>query len=70
MGIKVTQGDDFIEITGGNPKPARIETFNDHRIAMAFSIPGLKIKGMEIENETCVEKSFPSYWDVFEALQI
>jgi 3-phosphoshikimate 1-carboxyvinyltransferase len=70
MGIKVTQGVDFIEITGGNPKPARIETFNDHRIAMAFSIPGLKIPGMEIENEICVEKSFPTYWNVFEALQI
>ncbi|MCP3872514.1 MAG: 3-phosphoshikimate 1-carboxyvinyltransferase [Desulfobacteraceae bacterium] len=68
MGIKVVQGDDFLEITGGKPKCARIETFNDHRIAMAFSIPGLKIPGMEIENETCVEKSFPDYWDIFETL--
>ncbi len=69
MGITVTQGEDFLEITGGNPKGARIETFNDHRIAMAFSIPGLVIPGMEIENETCVEKSFPNYWDIFDALQ-
>ncbi len=70
MGIAVEQGQDFLKITGGNPKCARIETFNDHRIAMAFSIPGLLIPGMEIENETCVEKSFPNYWDIFEALQI
>lgn len=69
MGISVKQGEDFIEITGGNPKGARIETFNDHRIAMAFSIPGLIIPGMEIENETCVEKSFPNYWDIFDVLQ-
>ncbi len=68
MGIRVKQGDDFLEITGGNPKGARIETFNDHRIAMAFSIPGLLISGMEIENETCVEKSFPNYWKIFDAL--
>jgi 3-phosphoshikimate 1-carboxyvinyltransferase len=68
MGINVAQGDDFMEITGGTPKPARIETFNDHRIAMAFSIPGLKICGMEIENEACVEKSFPNYWDIFDSL--
>ena len=68
MGIKVKQGDDYIEITGGSPKGARIETFNDHRIAMAFSIAGLKISGMEIENEACVEKSFPNYWDIFENL--
>lgn len=68
MGIKVKQGEDYLEITGGNPKGARIETFNDHRIAMAFSIPGLMVQGMEIENETCVEKSFPNYWKRFEAL--
>lgn len=70
MGITVTQGADYLEITGGNPKGARIETFNDHRIAMAFSIPGLLVNGMDIENETCVEKSFPNYWDIFEALSI
>ena len=69
MGIRVSQGEDYLEITGGTPKGARIETFNDHRIAMAFSIPGLLVNGMEIENETCVEKSFPNYWDIFEALQ-
>ena len=68
MGIIVKQGEDFLEVTGGNPKGARIETFNDHRIAMAFSIPGLIIPGMEIENETCVEKSFPNYWDIFDSL--
>jgi 3-phosphoshikimate 1-carboxyvinyltransferase len=68
MGIMVKQGDDFMEITGGAPKGARIETFNDHRIAMAFSIPGLIIPGMKIENETCVEKSFPNYWEIFDAL--
>jgi 3-phosphoshikimate 1-carboxyvinyltransferase len=69
MGLTINQGEDYLEINGGTPKSARIETFNDHRIAMAFSIPGLKIPGMEIENETCVEKSFPNYWDIFEGLK-
>ncbi len=68
MGIQVEQGDDYLIITGGTPKGARIKTFNDHRIAMAFSIPGLMIDGVEIENESCVEKSFPNYWDLFDAL--
>lgn len=68
MGIKVNQGKDFLEITGGSPKPARIKTFNDHRIAMAFSLFGLKIRGVEIENPSCVAKSFPDYWDIFDAL--
>ncbi len=68
MKIKVEQGDDYLAITGGEPKGAKIKTFNDHRIAMAFSIPGLLISGMEIENASCVEKSFPDYWDIFENL--
>jgi 3-phosphoshikimate 1-carboxyvinyltransferase len=68
MGIQVNQGDDYMEIIGGKHQPARIETFNDHRIAMAFSIPGLLVDGMEIENPACVEKSFPGYWDIFDAL--
>ncbi len=68
MGIQVEQGDDYLCVTGGPHHAARIETFNDHRIAMAFSIPGLIIPGMEIENESCVEKSFPNYWQIFDSL--
>lgn len=68
MGITVTQGNDWLEIVGGTPKGAFIETFNDHRIAMAFSVAGLLVEGMVIENPTCVEKSFPGFWDIFEAL--
>ncbi len=68
MGIAVKQGDDFMEVTGGKHEAASIETFNDHRIAMAFSIPGLLTQGIEIENQSCVEKSFPNYWDLFDAL--
>ena len=68
MGIQVSQGTDSMEITGGNPHGARIDTFNDHRIAMAFSIAGLRVEGMEIENPACVEKSFPTYWRLYDAL--
>ncbi len=68
MGIQVNQGDDWMEITGGTPVGAVIETFNDHRIAMAFSVAGLVVDGMEIENPSCVEKSFPGYWQLFESL--
>lgn len=49
---------------------AQIETFNDHRIAMAFSIAGLRVDGIEIENEGCVAKSFPNYWEKFDSLGI
>lgn len=68
MGIKAVQGDDFMEITGGTPHGAAIKTFNDHRIAMAFAVAGLKTRGIEIENPVCVEKSFPTFWQLFDAL--
>ncbi|MCG8552129.1 MAG: 3-phosphoshikimate 1-carboxyvinyltransferase [Desulfobacterales bacterium] len=68
MGIKAVQGPDFMEITGGTPHGAVIETFNDHRIAMAFAVAGLRVEGMKIENPVCVEKSFPTFWRLFESL--
>ena len=68
MGIRAEQGKDFLSVTGGTPSGSFIETFNDHRIAMAFSIAGLKVPGIKIENEECVGKSFPSFWEVFDVL--
>jgi len=46
-------------------KPVLISTYNDHRMAMSFSIAGLRINGLEIENPQCVKKSFPNYWKIF-----
>ncbi len=68
MGVQVSQGEDWLEITGGSPTGAFINTFNDHRIAMAFAVAGLVVPGMQIENQACVAKSFPGFWDVFDAL--
>ncbi|MCA1795095.1 MAG: 3-phosphoshikimate 1-carboxyvinyltransferase, partial [Desulfobacteraceae bacterium] len=48
MGVQVSQGEDWLEITGGSPAGAFINTFNDHRIAMAFAVAGLVVPGMQI----------------------
>ncbi|MCG8616459.1 MAG: 3-phosphoshikimate 1-carboxyvinyltransferase [Desulfobacterales bacterium] len=69
MGIRVAQGDDWMEVTGGTPKGAFISTFNDHRIAMSFSVAGLRVAGMEIENPSCVQKSFPTFWEVYDSMK-
>jgi len=45
-----------------------IKTYNDHRIAMSFSVMGLKMGNIIIDNEDCVSKSFPSFWDMFMSL--
>jgi 3-phosphoshikimate 1-carboxyvinyltransferase len=67
-GIAVEEHADGLVIHGGRPCGARIETYNDHRIAMGFAILGLVVPGMEIEGETCVGKSFPGFWKTLEGL--
>lgn len=46
-----------------NLKPTIVETHNDHRIAMAFGLLGLKYPQITIDNKTCVSKSFPNFWE-------
>ncbi len=65
-GIQAEELPDGLAIEGGVPRGARIETYNDHRIAMSFAILGLAALGMEIENENCVGKSFPGFWEALE----
>lgn len=47
---------------------ALIETYNDHRIAMAFTVAGLKVPGIVIADPECVSKSFPGYFDTLKTL--
>jgi 3-phosphoshikimate 1-carboxyvinyltransferase len=68
MGIEATCTANALSVRGAKPKGAIIETYNDHRIAMSFAIAGLNVPGVCIRNEGCVEKSFPSFWQVFEEL--
>lgn len=53
---------------GTNLHGARIRTYNDHRMAMAFAVAGLLVPGVEIETPDCVAKSFPDFWQCFERL--
>ncbi|WP_373499683.1 3-phosphoshikimate 1-carboxyvinyltransferase [Desulfococcus sp.] len=68
MGIDARCTESGLRIQGGLPRAADIDTYDDHRIAMAFSVAGLRIPGVRIKEEGCVEKSFPTYWKVFEGL--
>ena len=68
MGIEARCTDSDLIVKGGRPKGAIIDTYDDHRIAMSFSIAGLRIPGVAILDEKCVEKSFPKFWDVLEGL--
>ena len=68
MEIDATCTANTLVVKGGKPKGAIIDTYDDHRIAMSFAIAGLNVPGVSIRNESCVEKSFPAFWQVFEGL--
>ena len=67
-GIRAEETGDGLVITGGTPRGAEIETYNDHRIAMSFAVLGLRARGMRIRNPGCVGKSFPGFWEELEKL--
>ena len=61
---------DGIEILPGTPMPAAIETYEDHRMAMAFSLLGLRTEGIIIKNAGCCAKTFETYFEVLETMYL
>jgi 3-phosphoshikimate 1-carboxyvinyltransferase len=68
MGVAASCDADSLRVTGGAPRGALIETYDDHRIAMSFAVAGLRAEGVMISNPGCVQKSFPGFWEVFGGL--
>ena len=64
LGVDVVEHQDGVEIYPSKIKPAKIDTYDDHRVAMSFSLIGLKVPGIRIKNPECVSKTFPSFLDV------
>jgi 3-phosphoshikimate 1-carboxyvinyltransferase len=50
-------------------RPARVATYDDHRMAMSLAIVGLRTPGVVILDPGCVAKTYPGYWDDFERLR-
>jgi 3-phosphoshikimate 1-carboxyvinyltransferase len=70
LGVQIEEHDDGMTIYPcANLKPASIQTYNDHRMAMAFSLIGLRFDGVTIENPGCVSKTFPNYFEVLDSLR-
>ena len=66
LGAEVETGDDYIVIEPPEAiKSAAIDTYGDHRIAMAFSLASLSDAEITINNPECTAKTFPDYFDVF-----
>jgi 3-phosphoshikimate 1-carboxyvinyltransferase len=68
MGIKAREHEDGFEVEPGEPGPALIETYGDHRMAMSFALVGLRAKGIRIKDPQCVTKTYPRYFDELKKL--
>jgi len=62
LGASVHEYDDGMLIEPSRIGPAAVETYDDHRIAMAFAVMGLKTAGIRIKNPGCVSKTYPDFF--------
>lgn len=73
-GLAVEEGDELV--VHGDPsligarRTVEVETYADHRIAMAMSLTGLMIEGVTILDPGCTAKTWPEWWDVLSALGV
>lgn len=69
VGATVTEGEDFIEVEAPEKlNVAEIDTYNDHRIAMCFSLVALSDTAVIINDPGCTAKTFPDYFTRFESI--
>ena len=68
MGVKVAEEENRMTITGSSLKSAVVDSHDDHRIAMAFSILGTLAGNTTINNAECVKKTFPEFWDILKSI--
>ena len=63
VGAEVIEGEDYLEITPPSAiRAATIDTYNDHRMAMSFSLAALGQAEITINDPDCVSKTFPDYF--------
>ncbi|MFK7827693.1 MAG: 3-phosphoshikimate 1-carboxyvinyltransferase [Oligoflexales bacterium] len=70
LGAQLEEWDDGFSIQGAKPlQGAKLNTYDDHRMAMSLALVGLKVPGVVIADPACVSKTFPNYFEMlFEAI--
>jgi 3-phosphoshikimate 1-carboxyvinyltransferase len=63
LGAPVDEHEDGLTIHPGPLRSARIETYDDHRMAMSLALVGLREPGVVIINPGCTAKTYPNYFD-------
>lgn len=73
LGVEVSEFPDGLRITGGAPnlsQPVHLQTYDDHRLAMAFAALATAVDGIVIEEPWCVRKTYPSFWTDLQRLGV
>ena len=69
LGAKIKETRDSLQIEGLTKyHSSEVATYDDHRMAMSFSLCSLKIPSIKIQNPFCVQKTYPLYWEDFFSL--
>ncbi len=68
LGLNADERPDGMTIHPGIPQPTTIETYDDHRMAMSFSLIGLRAPGIRIANPSCTAKTYPRFFEDLERL--
>lgn len=69
LGQDVEEFPDGLRIIPRPVTPAVVQTYDDHRMAMAFALVGLRVPGIAIADPGCTAKTFPDYWQRLERLR-
>jgi 3-phosphoshikimate 1-carboxyvinyltransferase len=71
LGAEVEVDGDDLNITppARGIRPAAISTYDDHRMAMSFAIVGTRASGVRIMNPSCVNKTYPRFFEDLEKLR-
>ncbi|MFK7804063.1 MAG: 3-phosphoshikimate 1-carboxyvinyltransferase [Anaerolineae bacterium] len=70
LGATVEEGEDYIQVTPpAEIRSAAIDTYDDHRIAMSFSLAAFGEQPITINDPKCTSKTFPTYFELFESIQ-
>ncbi len=69
VGAEVEEGEDYLTITPPKVfKHASIDTYDDHRMAMCFSLLALNNASVTINDPECTAKTFPNYFDILKSI--
>ena len=63
-GLEITPSEEVLRMYRDGEKEVTFETYDDHRMAMAFALIGTKIPGVTIDNPLCCGKTFEDYFEV------